>query len=458
MAEFISEGSLPRGKRVYFRCKTDAAGVVIEKKVYSGGVRKVKTDFGEDLAVFDNEGRIRKKPTIYIQELRANKPMSTRREMGIALDLLYKFGELYFVDPENMTATDVERFKQFLMGTGIKPEPGTKVTRRSPHTVNVYLGYIRKFYDECSLCLDGFKLETPQSVKIPRLAETGVTHVNGKKKYRSEATDAKRKRRVPKHVRPNEMREMVRLMKEKNDFLSLCLVVLMYCYGLRAGEALGLTKEDLHREKHDGSVYCCIILRNRLSDRHDQSCKGLYHPKSLLEYNADYWLDSYWEIPIEERHYDLLMQYFVESRDVNKIHREHKAKGSAAKIIRTINSETVADSVEGEGLNHYLFIGRNGNRFSLQCWNYRLKGYFVQAKVKPDQGKRYRNASHRLRHGFAMWYAQYSSNPVTILQLAKMMRHSSLSSTEIYYSITEEDELEIRKIHNQELRNLIPDV
>ena len=48
-----------------------------------------------------------------------------------------------------------------------------KVTHRSPHTVNVYLGYIRKYLDTYHLTLEGFRLEVAESVKVPRLAEGG---------------------------------------------------------------------------------------------------------------------------------------------------------------------------------------------------------------------------------------------------------------------------------------------
>ena len=457
MNEFITEGSLPKGMKVYFKCRTDQAGVVVEKKIYKGGIRFIDMDDGKDFVIYDNDDRILVKPTIYIQDLRANKPHSTRRQMGIAISLLYVFGELFHVNPEHMTSADVERFKQFLMGTNVRPEPGCQVTRRSPHTVNVYLGYIRKYLETNDIFMGGFKLSTPASVRVPRITDDHGTVVPGKKKFRSEPTDPKRKYRLPKHIRPFEMQQILKKMKEKKDILGLCLCILLYGYGLRIGEALGLTTEDLQREELDGKVRCHIILRNRISDHQDQSCKRLYHPKHVTEYKASYWQDSYWEIPIEERHYNLLKQYYMESRDVNAIRRKHKGKDRANEVIRTINTDTVADSVENNGLNHYLFIAENGKRLSLQTWNYRLKKYFEEVGMTPDHGKRFLNASHRLRHGFAMWHAHYCETPVTVLQLAKMMRHTSVSSTAIYYTLTEEDEMKYRSQHNNELHELIPE-
>ena len=60
------------------------------------------------------------------------------------------------------------------------------------------------------------------------------------------------------------MQAIAALMKVKKDLCGLCLCILMYGYGLRAGEALGLSTEDLHKEERDGNVYYSIILRNRI--------------------------------------------------------------------------------------------------------------------------------------------------------------------------------------------------
>ncbi|MCR5827558.1 MAG: site-specific integrase [Bacteroidales bacterium] len=452
MSIFITEGRLPNGCKVYFKCKTDDAGIVVEKQIYHCEVKQIPTSHGRDLAIFDSTGRIRVRPTVYIQELRANKPITTRRQMAVALNFLYMFCDIYNVDPENMSGDDVQRFMQFLMGTFIRPEPYMKVTHRSPHTVNVYLGYIRKYYDTYHICMDGFKLQSTNAVKMPRLSDLGGSYTPSTKIYRTEATDPKRKSRQPKHIRPFELEKIVKLMEAKDDTCSLCLCILMYGYGLRAGEALGLTTEDMCVEESNGVTSHKLILRNRISDNRDQYCKGLYHPKDSSEYQSRYWLDSFAYITIAERHYALLEQYYFNSRYYP---RGLKSQAQVEKYYKNLNTYTKADATEKK-FNHYLFICKNGKRLSLQTWNYTLKQYYTAAGVVPDRGRRYLNASHRLRHGFAMWYAHYCSNPVTIIQLAKMLRHSSITSTEKYYTMTPEDELKIRTQHNLELHEYIP--
>ena len=55
-----------------------------------------------------------------------------------------------------------------------------------------------------------------------------------------------------------------------------------------------------------------------------------------------------------------------------------------------------------------------------------------------------------------MLHAHYRQNPVGSLELQKMMRHRSISSTLVYYNLTEEDEQELREEFVNELFELIP--
>ena len=55
-----------------------------------------------------------------------------------------------------------------------------------------------------------------------------------------------------------------------------------------------------------------------------------------------------------------------------------------------------------------------------------------------------------------MLHAHYRQNPVGALELQKMMRHRSISSTLVYYNLTEEDEQELREEFVNELFELIP--
>ena len=456
---FITETRLPKNRKAYYICEADDAGNVISKQIYTSCVKKVTTDAGVDYMLIDNEGRVRVEPTQYLQDLRTNLPPSTHKTMAVAINTLYTFCDIFNKDPRAMKGSDVEEFMQFALGYKTKNKGRDKVTYLSPRTVNMYLGYIRRYIDAMGFDLKGFTQNSVRNIQIPkpRLTETDGTYSAHKKVFRAERTDPKKNRAVPKHIKPKEMQDMVVEMKKSGDTRSLCMCVLQYGYGLRVGEALGLTLEDIKKEEREGRTYCYILLRNRVSDKIFQYCKGLYHPKGRDEYTVSHWQDSFWEIPIAERHYDLLMTYYRVSRDPARIRAAHPK--TSKKVIETIKRETWADAVDGDGdANYYIFIADNGQCLSCQTWNNILKRYFIKVGVKPDTGKRYRNASHRLRHGFAMWNARYCAHPLSILELAKIMRHANPQSTAIYYSLTEEDELEIRIAHTNELHNLIPEI
>lgn len=108
--------------------------------------------------------------------------------------------------------------------------------------------------------------------------------------------------------------------------------------------------------------------------------------------------------------------------------------------------------------NHYIFLNRYGRILSDQTWGNKLKKYFIAANIPLDIGVKKNNLSHRFRHGFAMFHARFSEHPVDVLTLQKLMRHKNISSTMIYYNLTEEDELQIKTEFQEELYNLIPEL
>lgn len=60
-------------------------------------------------------------------------------------------------------------------------------------------------------------------------------------------------------------------------------------------------------------------------------------------------------------------------------------------------------------------------------WNSILKNIFNEAGIIVDKHIREHNLSHRFRHGFAMFQVQYMKRDA--VELSKLMRHSSISST-----------------------------
>lgn len=441
MRQVITEGKI--GKRsVFYLNEIDEAGIATKKELFDCKIEVIRRDGKTDIFIEDKDGHIRQKPFEYLNEVRRGKPLTSRLLMANAIQLMYTYCEIRHLNPEAMNMAQVSDMINFMLGLGVDAEPNGSVTFRSPKTVNAYLGSIRAYLTEMDMDKSGFVLAQPIST-ISVIERDRLSRAPRIKTAVTVKTDPKRNREVPKHIRPEEMKKMVTLMKENGDIRSLLICNLQYGYGLRSGEALGLTREDLVTEKEGDKTFYYIILRNRVSDKIFQYCKNLLHPLAQEEYDLGFYRDSYWKIDIGQKLYDELIQYYNNSR----------SQTNTEKILEN----TKADSVNGEGLNYYLFAGDNGKVLSGQTWNNHLTKYYLEIGIEPDHGRRYANCSHRLRHGFAMWHAQYRKEPLSLLELMKLMRHASPDSTAVYYTPLPEDQIRLHEEYAAEMRELIPE-
>lgn len=441
MGQIITEGKISK-RTIYYLNELDEAGRASKKEIFDCRIIVIDDNGSKIIMIEDTNGHIRHKPFEYINEVRRAKPLTSRLLMANAIQLMYTFCDIKHYNPESMSKVQVSEMINFMLGLGIEAEPDSNVTFRSPKTVNAYLGSIRTYLNEMDLDNTGFILAQPIST-ISMIERDRLSSITRTKTIRTVKTDPKRNREVPKHIRPDEMKKMASLMKEQGDLQSLLICHLQYGYGLRSGEVLGLTREDLIAEKQGNQTLYYIILRNRISDRTFQYCKNLLHPLSPDEYELGFYKNSYWKIDIDEKLYNNLIMYYEKSRDCKK--RD------------IILKRTLADSVEGNKLNYYLFFCSNGNILSGQTWNNHLTKYYSEIGIEPDHKRRFANCSHRLRHGFAMWYAQYCKEPLSLLELMKLMRHASPESTAVYYTPLPEDQLKLREDFASEMRALIPE-
>lgn len=457
MRQIITEGKA--GKRsIYYLNELDEAGLSISKQAFDSRIEVSVNNGSSTIFIEDKDGHIRQKPFEYLNDIRRGKPLTSRLLMANAIQLMYNYCDIKHLNPESMSMAQVSDMINFMLGLGVEAEPGCSVTFRSPKTVNAYLGSIRTYLSEMGMDKSGFVLAQPIST-ISVIERDRLSRVPRIKTAVTVKTDPKRNREVPKHIRPHEMKEMVKLMRDAGDIQSLLICNLQYGYGLRSGEVLGITREDLVIEKYHNETCYYVILRNRVSDHTFQYCKNLLHPLSIDEYTMGFYKDSYWKIDIGEKLYNELIQYYTDSRDTRKIagsfHCKNRDKLAEDKLS-AILSNTRADSTEG-GLNYYLFVGDNGKVLSGQTWNNHLTKYYLAVGIEPDKGCRYANCSHRLRHGFAMWHAQYRKEPLSLLELMKLMRHASPDSTAVYYTPLPEDQVKLHEEYAAEMRELIPE-
>jgi integrase/recombinase XerD len=209
----------------------------------------------------------------------------------------------------------------------------------------------------------------------------------------------------------------------------------MYGTGLRIGEVLGLTVEDI--EKYDTEDSYKLILRNRLSDKKYQLAKGCISVKNKSTYSSSEYKTKnkgYEELIIVGNIKILLDEYISMSTNVFN---------TSEKVISNIAKFATADNVTFKNLNNrYIFLNKNGTPLSSSGWNKFLKTVFNAVGIPIDKYSKTENLNHRFRHGYAMLLKQ---NGYSLDDIKHKMRHNNISSTQIYARNTEKDILENAK-------------
>lgn len=256
-------------------------------------------------------------------------------------------------------------------------------------------------------------------------------------------------RAIPKYISPEQFAKLYKLALEKKDLCALVIMRLGYGYGLRLGEILGLTLEDVTEVSIGGQITPVLFIRNRLSDKDFQFGKNLMHPTDIRQYRSQDYTQARHRIIISDDMYELILNYIETAH--SQMMQERPAN----------YNQTIADIVSRHcelEENHYVFLNRYVKVLSDQTWGNNLKKYFEEADIPIDRDTKEGNLSHRFRHGFAMYHAHFSDHPWTALKLQHAMRHRSIRSTMIYYNLTEEDERREKESMQKELYDTIPEL
>ncbi len=375
-------------------------------------------------------------------------PLTTRSKSAFALRLLYCFLSLSKYDIKKINERIFKELLFFLRGININPKEYEMKTQRSAHTVNGYLSIYRTYFGINNIkCNALFRSHISQSTTN---IGNDFTSMIERKKYDNNLKISKvRSGIVPRYISPEDFRRIYKLALNKKDKTAQLIMHLMYGYGLRLGEVLGITMEDITEIYDNNTLVPVIILRNRISDKKFQFAKNLIHVLDKRQYESSDYYNSKYKIIITYDLYELLLEYIEET---HSFAIEKYANNYAAGIADIVSIRNKPDT------NHYVFLNRYGRVLSDQTWNNKLKKYFKDANIPLDLEIRENNLSHRFRHGFAMFHARFSEHPVDVLTLQKLLRHKSISSTMIYYNPTIEDEFNIKTEFQNELYSMIPEL
>ena len=433
-------------KSIYKKVIADEAGNVLSEREVEIPLYKIERDGQPFFLLYDDDMNVLSLPSSYLNFDLTGCSLNTKSHSANALRLLYVFLSLSNYDIHRLEQEQLNELIRFLQGLNSNPEAFKTEPTRSNDTVNGYLSIYRSFFRKKHIrshALFDAKI-TRQEMSFEndfKGASERIQYVNNLR------TSDPNAHTVPKYISPDEFERLYRLTIKKKDTRAMIIMRLMYCYGLRLGEVLGLTTEDLRETHRDNILVPTIILRNRISDKEFQYAKNLGHVDKPETYRSKEYTKAKAVIVIDYQLYEMIFDYISEAHaEAMENHPDNYDKG-------------VADIVswrDAPEYNHYIFLSDVGTVLSGQTWGNYLKPYFEEAGIELDLGFRENNLSHRFRHGFAMLHAHYREEPVGALQLQLMMRHKSISSTMKYFNPTQEEEFKIKEEFVSELKTLIP--
>lgn len=363
-----------------------------------------------------------------------------------SLKLLYSYLELFHLKLECLTKDDVKKMILFLKGESIKGvlyDLDLK-TKRSNSTINLYLSIYRKYVEY--LGFENSILLKKTQYKVNYILDGEQTQIE-RFKYETSIKSYKNTLTTPKYISINDFRSIINVIRADYTIREECIIRLMFECGLRIGEVLGLTNEDIEETDTGANLY----IRNRLSDSTDQLAKTCINISNRDQYlSSSYNTKNYGYqiVTISKPLMDLINDY------INEFHI-----GSTEKFIHNYSTTNVADIVTkkySEDNNFYLFINSIGKPLTVNLWNITLRKIFSKSNINIDKDKRENNLNHRFRHGFAMFLVRYKH--LKAHEVMELLRQRNINSVLYYYNPTDEDIIQMKEDITNDIYDLLPEL
>ncbi|WP_339365743.1 tyrosine-type recombinase/integrase [Vallitalea maricola] len=271
-------------------------------------------------------------------------------------------------------------------------------------------------------------------------------------RYKSNEKIPRKPIEVPRYISVDEFRSILNETRKNYGKVEEIILRLMYQCGLRIGECLGLTADDLVVEKI-GDIYVTMAyIRNRISDKNDQQAKTCMVVIDKKQYQStDYKTEGYGyqKVIVPQDLFDLINNY-IEEEHSNA--REQKKDNYYSKTI----ADRVRSEKPYEDINYYVFLNTLGKPLLSHLWNQRVRAIFKAVGIPIDKNVREHNLNHRFRHGFAMFNIKYLG--CKEIELMQRMRHSNLASVAFYFKPTVSDQIKIKTDFANSLYKVIPNL
>ena len=245
----------------YFRVETtDDNGNVTSRRDVRIKLRSTKADDGRiHYLLYSDSGTILPGTWGYLNDHLLSYADNTRKMRAYSLRQLFSFLTVYCLSLQRFTATEVQKYIQFLKGLSTADRNTLNIRLRGNSTINfhldtmrdfaIYLGYENRCFKEARPAK--FHIITTE-LEVPMEMDT-MSYKYNMKEYREEGL-------APRYITEEEYGKVRRWFEDKGDTAGVLMVDLMYLYGLRRGEALGLTLEDICEAIEKGEYVFFLLL------------------------------------------------------------------------------------------------------------------------------------------------------------------------------------------------------
>ena len=421
------------------------SGIAFEKYRNNKMIQLVTVDsFIKEIAeityflLIDSYGHLIQAPYNYINIKLKNKSFKKREQAFVALKLLYTFIELFGLSGlTDINRDNLSKLDEFLEG-GIREGNEFKfvgVTIRSNSTINKYYSVYRAYFTY--LNIEDNIFEELRGDRYQKSSELGfLSHAYTSKTFNYDVTKVENiANQVPKFITLVEYQNILKVLVSNYSLREELIIVLMYEYGMRIGEVLGLTIEDVLGTNITKDNHGILVIRNRYTDKHYQSAKGCMKTISRNIYNRP----EYHKVGLGKAFGCEYIKISLEalSKIENYIKKTRSSNFWGNVSYNNLKKKNIADKVTDRKdvkRNSYIIVSKNGTPLCSKAWDNIVKQIFKMVNLDLDFNKKEYGLSHRFRHGFAMFKVLIEK--YDRLELQKVLRHTNIHSCESYFSLT----------------------
>lgn len=354
---------------------------------------------------------------------------ATKEQMIASIRLLYYFLAIFNLDIKKLTKREAIQFLDFLYGYNIHSSSIelNLITTREQSTAN------RVIYQSIEyLAAEGFKKSSISLKSISKGSSSCTFNFIANNNVIMSCD----------YITESQFRQIINLIDEEksmtdsNKLKYKLIFMLMYGYGLRIGEVLGITLEDIYDDTNkQGRRVGRIILRNRVNEDRHRKAKTCFTPRSKKNYDRYNYSRDYYKTMVNSG-----FQIVTIAFEVYELIEQYIAKAHVNFASSNTYKKSIADCIDKatDFENHYLFLNdKIGSPLSYDRINYLTRSWMINVGVKANPTLRRENWCHKCRHGFVIrkLYVE-QMRPEDVIQLT---RHKNVLSLQPYQRMSPDD-------------------